>query len=303
MWLRLYTELLNDPKAQRLPGEQFKGWINLLCLAKENDGLIPSIEDIAFQLRITEAEAQSLVEVLARRGLLDQAEDGLTPHNWDTRQFISDEDPTAAIRARRYRQNKSSVTDTVTRDVADASHPSEAETEQSRTDTEQSREPSRAPRRSASRRPQVCDDEYLAELQANPAYAMLDVRRLYHKMVEWCRLKGKQPTRGRLVNWLNREDVPFQASKNGAKPKQVGAPLPAKEQPADDYMAESVEELIAANDFESIGQIYDAIVRRGGAKAEWEIRCVAYYELHKDEPATPEQVATLKASIDALAKR
>jgi hypothetical protein len=33
-WLRLYTDLINDPKVQLLPAEDFKGWINILCIAK-----------------------------------------------------------------------------------------------------------------------------------------------------------------------------------------------------------------------------------------------------------------------------
>jgi hypothetical protein len=218
-WFRLYTGILDDPKVQRLPAEQFKGWINILCLAKENDGLLPSTEDTAFRLRISEAEAQRLVEELAKRGLLDTTEEGITPHNWDGRQFLSDEDPTAAIRARRYRHNKRSVTDgvtdgitdTVTRDDTDASLHSE--TEQSRAETEAPT--SRAKPRSV-RRPTVCDEDFLEELQQNPAYRALNVRALFHKMVAWCDVKRKQPTRARLVNWLNREDPPMFT--NGANP-------------------------------------------------------------------------------------
>jgi len=82
MWLRLYSGILDDPKVQRLPAEQFKGWINLLCLVKENDGLLPSTGDIAFRLRISEADAEHLIEELAKRGLLDTDGDGLRPHNW-----------------------------------------------------------------------------------------------------------------------------------------------------------------------------------------------------------------------------
>jgi hypothetical protein len=45
---------------------------------------------------------------------------------------------------------------------------------------------------------------------------MLDVRAVYHKMVAWCQVKGKQPTRSRLVGWLNREDKPMGAITNGS---------------------------------------------------------------------------------------
>lgn len=90
MWLRLYTELLNDPKVQLLPPEQFKGWVNLLCLAKERDGLLPSVRDVAFRLRMSEAEATCLLVDLAKQGLLDENDDGYKPHNWETRQYASE---------------------------------------------------------------------------------------------------------------------------------------------------------------------------------------------------------------------
>jgi hypothetical protein len=197
-----------------MPAELFKAWINLLCLAKENDGLLPSIGDIAFRLRITEAAANSLVEELANRELLDSDGETLKPHNWDGRQFLSDDDPTAAIRARRYRNKTREITDGVTRDDnrddtgGDTAPPLPPEQRQSRAETEQSSAPSRAKPRSV-RRPTTCDEDFLAELQANPAYVMFDVRRLYHKMMAWCDLKHKQPTRARLVNWLNREEAPM----------------------------------------------------------------------------------------------
>ena len=210
MWLRLYTGILDDPKVQRLPAEQFKAWVNLLCLAKENDGLLPSLGDTAFRLRISEAEAQSLVEELVKRGLLDHTDEGTTPHNWEGRQFISDEDPTAALRQRRARAKR-----TVTRDVTGPSLLPETEYRaETETESEQSREAARVKTRSP-RRPTACDETFLAELQTNPAYSVFDVTAIYHRMVAWCGVKGKQPTRARLVNWLNREDRPMTANSNG----------------------------------------------------------------------------------------
>lgn len=70
---------------------------------------------------------------------------------------------------------------------------------------------SRAKARSTSHRSNPCDEEYLEELQKNPAYERLNVRECFHKMVAWCQVKGKHPTRARLVNWLNREDRPMTA--------------------------------------------------------------------------------------------
>lgn len=54
-----------------------------------------------------------------------------------------------------------------------------------------------------------CDDDYLVYLQAKPAYKLLNVREVYEKMVVWCETNHYQPTRRRLVNWLNRQDRPM----------------------------------------------------------------------------------------------
>jgi len=70
------------------------------------------------------------------------------------------------------------------------------------------------PKKSAKKKAQT-DEEFLAELQAN--YPYLDVAHVNRKMVSWCGVNGKQPTRRRLVNWLNREDVPVGA--NGHMPE------------------------------------------------------------------------------------
>lgn len=63
--------------------------------------------------------------------------------------------------------------------------------------------------------PHLPDEEFLDSLQAKPAYAALDVRLVYSKMSVWCEAKGKQPTRMRLINWLNREDQPMNGNGNG----------------------------------------------------------------------------------------
>jgi len=65
--------------------------------------------------------------------LLDD-EDGLSPHDWNERQFKSDQDQTATERkrAQRRREKQGNVTDDVTRDTHVTSHP--PDTEQNRAD-------------------------------------------------------------------------------------------------------------------------------------------------------------------------
>jgi 5-methylcytosine-specific restriction endonuclease McrA len=68
---------------------------------------------------------------------------------------------------------------------------------------------------------QLSEEEFLARLESDPAFTGIDVRRLNSKMILWCEVNGKRPTRRRLVNWLNREDKPVQNG-NGNGTSQPG---------------------------------------------------------------------------------
>ena len=94
-WFRMHDEILDDPKVQRLPAEDFKAWINLLCLASKNGGRLPAISDIAFALRETENAVSTLLERLLSGGLIDRRSGGAggayyAPHAWEERQYKSD---------------------------------------------------------------------------------------------------------------------------------------------------------------------------------------------------------------------
>lgn len=123
-WFRLYHELLDDPKVQRLPGDLFKFWVNCLCLACRGDGQLPPLDDIAFGLRMPHSKVEQSIQSLMRRGLVDQVEQGLTPHAWNERQFQSDN---VTERVKRFRQRSKTVNETL-----DVTPP-----DQNRTDTEQ----------------------------------------------------------------------------------------------------------------------------------------------------------------------
>lgn len=125
-WLRIYSEVLNDPKVQKLPAEIFKGWINILCLAAQHDGLLPCDDDIAFALRIDNKAVIKLMKSLSGAGLIDELETGREPHNWNGRQYKSD---VSTERVKRFRKRSMKRDETAT----------ETAPEQSRTETEQSR--------------------------------------------------------------------------------------------------------------------------------------------------------------------
>lgn len=108
----MYDGVLDDPKVQNLSADDFKAWVNLLCLASRNEGFLPSVEDMAFALRRSPNDVISLVERLSIALLIDTLRGGpngsrIAPHNWEQRQFKSD---TSTDRVKRFRQRSRNVT-------------------------------------------------------------------------------------------------------------------------------------------------------------------------------------------------
>lgn len=90
-WFRLYDDLLDDPKVQRLSPELFKTWVNLMCVASKTGGKLPTASDIAFRLRISEQDAEQRISDLVLAGLLDiQPDKSFEVHGWRQRQCPSD---------------------------------------------------------------------------------------------------------------------------------------------------------------------------------------------------------------------
>src|SRR5688572_1483904 len=110
-WFRVYDDLVDDPKVQRLKPALFKALINLWCLASKNGGTLPPPNDIAFKLRMTGAQVDGVLDELRAAGLIDDDETGTRPHNWQGRQFKSD---VSNERVKRHRERQCNVTSTVT---------------------------------------------------------------------------------------------------------------------------------------------------------------------------------------------
>jgi hypothetical protein len=113
-WFRFYAEALDDPKVQKLDGDTFKAWVNLLCVAARNDGFLPSVDDVAFSLRMTADGARTLLERLLNATLIDKCSGGAdgyryAPHGWHERQYKSD---TSTDRVKRFRQRSKPVPET-----------------------------------------------------------------------------------------------------------------------------------------------------------------------------------------------
>ena len=107
----MYSSTINDEKVQQLDENCFKFWVNLLCLASQNDGTLPPLHDISFATRSRPSTAIRMIEKLKDAALLDEVDGKLEPHNWASRQFKID---TSNERVKRYRQRHSDVTAAVT---------------------------------------------------------------------------------------------------------------------------------------------------------------------------------------------
>jgi hypothetical protein len=113
-WCRLYDEILDDPKVQKLPAESFKLFINLLCYATKigsSDGKIGNVSDVSFVTRVTIEAVSSAFQPLIISGLI--VTDSETFHvtsdteiriaKWKKRQYKSD---VSTERVKKYRQKK-----------------------------------------------------------------------------------------------------------------------------------------------------------------------------------------------------
>lgn len=134
-WFRMYAEVLDDPKVQRLPAEDFKCWVNLLCLTAKHDGVLPPMSDIAFALRLDEKKAKRAIDKLISAGLITADEAGMKPHKWDARQYKSD---VSTDRVKRFRKRSKERDGTGNETAPETEAETEAETEtETETETEE----------------------------------------------------------------------------------------------------------------------------------------------------------------------
>jgi hypothetical protein len=123
-WFRVYEDLVDDPKVQRLDPSLFKALINLWCLTSANNGVLPSIDEIAFKLRMRAEKAERLLNELRAAGLIDDDEKGARPHKWDQRQFRSD---VSTSRVKRFRERRRDVSTPFYETAPEAEAEAEAE--------------------------------------------------------------------------------------------------------------------------------------------------------------------------------
>lgn len=102
-WFRSYADTHRNPKIARLSDKDFRLWHQMLCIAAENDGLIPPVADLKNLLRMRLDHCSEALRRFQSGGLLDAEGDSYAPHNWNERQFKSD---TSTDRVRKFRQQR-----------------------------------------------------------------------------------------------------------------------------------------------------------------------------------------------------
>jgi hypothetical protein len=71
------------------------------------------------------------------------------------------------------------------------------------------------------------DKDWLEELAKNPAYSSINILVELGKMQAWCAINGRQASRRRFINWLNRAEKPI--ASNGIAPATGRKPASAWE--------------------------------------------------------------------------
>jgi len=106
-WIKLYHEILHDPKMGQLPDNLWRRAIELFLLAgeTEDEGALPPTSDIAWTLRLDQSQLEQEMLELAKVDILTETEDGWLVTHFAARQ----EARTGAQRAKRYRERKRSA--------------------------------------------------------------------------------------------------------------------------------------------------------------------------------------------------
>lgn len=108
-WFRVYDDAMHDPKVQSLPPRLFKFWFNLLCVASKHDGVIPPLSDLKELLKVRLDYVKDHLKELLERGLLDEIDGRIEPHNWRKRQYKSD---VSTPRVKAHREAAGNVSET-----------------------------------------------------------------------------------------------------------------------------------------------------------------------------------------------
>ena len=102
-WIKLYIEILDDPKVGMLPDAMKWRMVQLFLVARERnkDGLLGSISQVAWRLRVSEDDLIISMKTLADNGIVKDTPDGWMVINFVKRQApVAGKDRVGAFRER-----------------------------------------------------------------------------------------------------------------------------------------------------------------------------------------------------------
>ena len=89
-WVKLYTEMIHDPKLGRLSEHLQLVFVKLMCVTGEHDaertGALPPVDEMAWTLRMDEAQLEADLEALARAGMVHCTDGAWLVTNFAARQ-------------------------------------------------------------------------------------------------------------------------------------------------------------------------------------------------------------------------
>ena len=103
-WIKLYTEILSDPKMGRMSDKLFRRTIELFLLAgkEDGDGVLPSVDDIAWSLHSNPKDIQTTLDQLVSLKIVELKSETYVIANFAERQ---NSDLTRSEINRRYYEN------------------------------------------------------------------------------------------------------------------------------------------------------------------------------------------------------
>ena len=107
IWIKLYLEILDDPKMGRLPDSLWRFAVECFLLAgkKGDDGVLPAVEDIAWSLHLEEEKVEEYLGELGKVEIVHEE----APGNWVVSHFANRQVSESAERVARYRARYSNV--------------------------------------------------------------------------------------------------------------------------------------------------------------------------------------------------
>lgn len=103
-WIKLYHEILDDPKMGRMPDQLWRRTIELFLVAGEVDreGILPPVGDMAYRLRVDDKTLQNDLDELEKKGIIYQKNGRYIVSKFADRQGPM----SSAERVRRFRSTK-----------------------------------------------------------------------------------------------------------------------------------------------------------------------------------------------------